>query len=362
MLVNRNFINWAKANQDQALIANGLLEPRYATDGIGAAFVVRAALYFERAFNPAIRAALADCLDDYLRLTPDRLTFVWHNGKAAQAFQKAKPLRALAASLSPEDRFDFDYVGGKEATDASLYRFSVVGLRQRQEKTGNRGLNTLSFSWPLVEVQEHPDAFVQLFFEAAKQLGAIHGHAGFAVNLSPTAINENEPTEYWISRMMPGLDVGAPGDLATRQLQGKIKTVDWLTALDKPMLDAVGGLSALRSALPPDWFAMGDYGAGLVIRAGALPDSGASDEEGKPAVAPPAYLVLDHALRAIRARSLDALQHGTVNGGAPTYNTATSTAEWLRRFEVSDGALLSARATLLDTPPLPTENAIPNRV
>ncbi|ABO55004.1 DUF3396 domain-containing protein [Burkholderia vietnamiensis] len=360
--MDKNFINWAKANQDQALIANGLLEPRYATGGIGAAFVVRAALYFERAYDAGVRAAIAECFDEFAKCAPDKLTFVWHNGKAAQAFKKAKPMQALAASLSPEDRFDFAYVGGKDATDASLYQFTITGLRQRQEKAGNRGLNALSFSMPLVDVQENPDAFVRLFFDAAKRLNAVHGHAGFAVNLSPTAVNENEPTEYWISRMMPGLDVGSPSDLATRQLSGKIKTVDWLTAIDKALLDAVGGLSALRSELPPDWFAMGDYGAGIVIRAGLLPDSGASDAEDQPPILPPAYLVLDQALRAIRASSLDALQHGTVNGGAPTYNTAASTGEWLRRFEVSDDELLRAKAAVLDTPKLPAENAIPNPV
>ncbi|AEA60104.1 GP30 family protein [Burkholderia gladioli BSR3] len=222
----------------------------------------------------------------------------------------------------------------------------------------NRGV----FSWPLVDVQENPDAFVKLFFDAAKRLSAIHGHAGFAVNLSPTNVNENEPTEYWISRMMPGLDVGAPGDLATRQLKAQIKTVGWLTAIDQAMLDAVGGLAALRSELPRDRFAIGDYGAGVVIRAGLLPESGASDDEKEPPVVPPAYIVLDHALRAIRAKALDALQHGTVNGGAPTYNTAASTAEWLRRFEVNDDELLRAKAAILKTPKLPADNAIPNRV
>lgn len=64
----------------------------------------------------------------------------------------------------------------------------------------------------------------------------------------------------------------------------------------------------------------------------------------------------------IRADSLDALQHGTVNGGAPTYNTATSTAEWLHRFEVSEDELLDAKAGVLNTPRLTSENAIPNRV
>lgn len=360
--MDKNFINWAKANQDQALIPNGALEPRYATGGVGAALVVRAALYFERAYAPEVRAAIVQCYEEYSAFADDKLTFVWHNGKAAQALKKAKPFADLAVATGADDRFDFDYVSGESATDASLYQFAVVGLRQRQERAGNRGYNALSFSWPIVAVQENPDAFVKLFYDAAKRLCAVHGHAGFAVNLSPTAVNENEPTEYWVSRMMPGLDVGAPGDLATRQMKGQIKTVDWLTALDRGMLEAVGGLPAIRSELPPDWFAIGDYGTGIIIRAGVLPDSGAAEEEGGQPVPPPAYVVLDHALRAIRASSLDALQHGTVNGGAPTYNTATSTAEWLKRFEVDDDELLKAKADLLTTPRLIAGNEIPGRI
>lgn len=360
--MDKNFINWAKANQDQALIPNGFFEPRYATGGIGAAVVVRAALYFERAYAPDVRNAIAQCFSDYLQSVPDRLTFVWHNGKAAQPIKKAKTIAELAATTSADDRFDFTYVGGKEATDASLYQFSVVGLRQRQEKAGNRGYNALSFSWPIVNVQANPDAFVKLFYDAANRLRAVHGHAGYAVNLSPTATNENETAEYWVSQMMPGADVGSPGDLATRQLKGQIKTVDWLTAISRSMFDAAGGLSAVRSELPPDWFAIGDYGSGIVIRAGELPESGASDVDGEPPVLPAAYVVLDHALRAVRASSLDALQHGTVNGGFPTYNTAASTAEWLKRFEVTDDKLLQAKAAILSTPRLISASAVPGRI
>lgn len=105
-----------------------------------------------------------------------------------------------------------------------------------------------------------------------------------------------------------------------------------------------------------------DYGTGIIIRAGKLPDSGASVDEGQPPIVPPPYIILDHALRAIRADSLDALQRDTVNGGAPTYNTAISTAEWFRRFEVSNDELLGAKAATLNTPRLTGQNAIPSRV
>lgn len=360
--MDKNFLEWAKANQGQALIQNALLEPRYTHEGIGAAVVVRGSLYFERAFEPAVREAIAECFDAFNMTPGAKLTFLWNNGKAAQTLAKAKPLRAIAASLGPEDRFDFDYVGGEHATDASLWRFEVAGLRQWQEKTGARGLNALAFSWPLVAVQADPDAFAKLFFDAAEKLKAVHGEAGYAVNLSPTAPHENEATEYWIAQQMPGLDVGSPTSTSVRDLKGRIKTINWLTAISKPMLDAVGGIAALRSELPPSWFSIGDYGAGMVIRAGVLPESGVSEREELPPVPPPAYVVLDHALRAVRADAMGVLQKGTANAGAPVYNTKPSTAAWLRRFETDENGLLAAKAALLKTAPLSPENALPNPI
>lgn len=358
--MDKNFLDWAKANQGKALVQNALLEPRYAHDGIGAAVVIRASLYFERAFDAVVREAIVDCFEDYCASPGCKLTFLWNNGKAAQAFAKAKPMRAIAASLGPEDRFDFCYVGGERASDASLFKFEVTGLRQWQEKMGTRGLNSMAFSWPVVAVQENPDAFAKLFFDAARRLSAVHGQAGCAVNLSPTEAEPNEPTEYWISQIMPGMDVGRPEFNSVRDLKGKIKTVNWLTALGKPMLAEVGGVAALRAELPPSWYSIGDYGAGIVIRAGVLPESGISDSEEKPPVPPPAYVVLDHALRAVRAEDMDILQRGTVNAGAPVYNTRQSTAAWLRRFETDENGLLAAKAALLDTPPLSPANALPN--
>ncbi|WP_414451478.1 type VI immunity family protein [Burkholderia sp. 22PA0099] len=358
--MDKNFIEWAKANQDKALIQNGLLEPRYAHDGIGAAIVVRGSLYFERAFDPDVRKAIVECFEDYQAMPGCKLTFLWNNGKAAQAFDKAKPFRSIAASLGPDDRFDFCYVGGEAATDASLFRFDVTGLRQWQEAKGTRGLNALAFSFPLSAVQENPDAFAKLFFDSARRINAVHGQAGCAVNLSPTNPEENEATEHWISQIMPGLDVGKPDSVSVRGLKERIKSVNWLTAISKPMLAAVGGVATLRSELPPSWFSMGDYGAGVVIRAGVQPESGVSDNEDKPPVPPPAYVVLDHALRAVRANEMDILQRGTVNAGALVYNTQASTSAWLRRYETDDKGLLAAKAALLDTPQLSQENALPD--
>ncbi|MDF3116593.1 DUF3396 domain-containing protein [Burkholderia semiarida] len=358
--MDKNFLQWAKENQSKALIPNALLEPRHSHEGIGAAVVIRGCLYFEKAYDPTVREAIAQCLDEYCAVAGDRLTFLWHNGKAAQAFRKAKPMRELANKLGENDRFDFDYMSGERASDAGFWEFHVFGMRGWEEKMGTRGVDALYFSLPVVAVQEDPDTFARLFFRFAQRLNVLRGHAGFAVNLSPTEQTENESTEYWISQIMPGLDVGYPGANAERDLRERIKSVDWLTAISKDMLDRVGGVRALRSELPPDWFSIGDYGAGVLIRAGVFPESGLSNSEGEPSVLPPAYIVLDKALRLIRAESFSSLQRGTVNGDVPTYNTKESTAAWLRRFEVDDDKLLAAKAAILHTPPLSTASALPN--
>ncbi len=211
-------------------------------------------------------------------------------------------------------------------------------------------------------VQEDPDAFARLFFYAAEKLKAIHGQAGYAVNLSTTAPHEIDATEYWIAQQMPGLDVGSPTSTAVRDLKGQIKTVNWLTAISKSMLSTVGGISALRSELPPTWFSIGDYGPGVVIRAGVTPQSGASEREDLPAVPPPAYIVLDNALREIRAKTMGVLQSWTASAGAPVYNTQPSTVAWLSRFATDETGLLAAKAALLHTPRLTDANALPNPV
>ncbi|WGS49297.1 DUF3396 domain-containing protein [Paraburkholderia sp. D15] len=358
--MDNNFLQWAKENQSKALIPNALLEPRYPHEGIGAALVIRAVLYFEGAYETSVRLTLAACLDEYLASSGDVFNFVWHNGKAFQTFKRAKPMRKLATSLKENDRFDFNFTSGEQASDAGFYGFHTFGMRAWQQKMGTRGIDVVEFSWPMLAVQENPDVFARLFFNAAQRLNAIHGHAGHAVNLSPVARQENEATEYWISQMMPGFDVGPAIDNATRDLKGQIKTVSWLTAIDKAMFDKVGGARGLRAELPPSWFSLHDYGAGVIIRAGVEPSSGDAGSDAERPWLPPAYVVLDHALLPIRATSLDVLQQGTINGDAPVYGTVASTNAWLRRFETDENGLLAAKAALLDTPPLQPSNVLPN--
>lgn len=359
----QDLTQWAHDPQRAGLFPYALFEPRYPHDGVGAALVVRGVLYFENAYAGPTREAIAECFDRYLTIAKDEMKWLWHNDKAAISVAKAKPMRRLAASLSEDDRFDFDYLSGKEPGDASFLEFHVKGLRGWQEKSGTWGYNMLSFSLPIDYCKAYPLAFSTLFLEFARRLQAVHGYGGHGVNLSFSGRTENESTEYFISKQLgPGIDIGDPGSLAVSKLKGKIKTVSWLTAISQSMLEQIGGVKVLRSELPRDWFAYYDYGVGIVIQAGPQPESGASDDRETPPDLPANYVLVDHALKDLIPTTVGALQRGTVSGDAPVYNTKEASDAWLRRFDVPEDQLLTYKAALLRLPRLQPQTTLADRL
>lgn len=150
----------------------------------------------------------------------------------------------------------------------------------------------------------------------------------------------------------PGLDVGDPVAMKVRKLTDRIKTADWLTLIDHDMVDRVGGVQTLQSELPKAWFSLAQCAQGVLIRAGVAPQAGIPQGDGQPVAPPPAYIVLNAALREILTNSVSSLQRGTVGGDAPVYGTTPGSDAWLRRFDVSPDHLLQAKAAILDTPRL----------
>lgn len=95
--------------------------------------------------------------------------------------------------------------------------------------------------------------FQALFAAFCEALPTVSGHAGFAVNVPPMGREPNEASEYFYARRYgPGIDVGDPMGVSTVDLAGKIKTVDWLVALDGDLVRTAGGTASLT--LPPDWY------------------------------------------------------------------------------------------------------------
>lgn len=218
-------------------------------------------------------------------------------------------------------------------------------------------MDSLEFSLSRPLVEKNPRLFQKLFVDFARLLKAEHGHGGFAFNLSIVRYEQNEATEALMVSKMAGLDAGVSAIIAGRTgITDHIKTVGWLTAISKDMLTRAGGLSALRSELPIDWFAIYDYGNGIVIQAGPEPAVASVELDAKPSI----YVLPNMALKPIRMAEIDTLHYPSKNGEPRLFGWAAE--QWLSRFDVSGDELLSYKAKLLKEARLTPETTLPDRL
>ncbi len=258
-------------------------------------------------------------------------------------------MRKLAAELHDDNLFSFCYTGGTQKDDASPYMFNVSGERGwKARKKSRKSLSALVFSLPILPVEQNPLVLLHLFYSFAKRLKPLHGFAGHSLVMTPSRIDENEPTQAFMAGKMVGLDVGDSVFMSGR-LRGGFKTVSWLTALGTELLSRVGSVDDLRQELPPSWYAFYDYGAGLIIQSGAKPDIGPVELG-----LPPAYVLTNNALKAARIQEFETF-HGTSHDGEPRIMGAAADA-WLRRLDVEPDEILAYKAKLLNEPKLGIAN------
>lgn len=332
-------------------------------DYIGAAFAVRGTLYFNGAHTPAVRKAICECFDEYEAIAKAHLTWLWleepPKGPDRFAYPKAPPLRNMMVALRENDSVGFAYIGGEKPHDASPWLFHVLGQRGWEAKLGWNGLDCLEFSLPAQYVQEHPTAFQGLFVAFARRLQAVHGHGGFAFNLSLPRDDENESTEAVMASKMNGIDVGDNVIIARRDRIGitdHIKTVGWLTAINMDMVEKVGGLAVLFMKLPAPWFANYDYGNGIVIQAGPTPQKVDVESDPKPAI----FVLPNMALKDVRIPKVESLHSGSHDGEPRLSGWAAE--QWLIRFDVPEDEVLVYKAKLSGEPQLTKETVLPNRL
>jgi len=352
-------VNWIKTH-GHGILPGAMLMKHGPENYIGATLAVRGTLYFRGAYTDGVREAICTCFDQYEAIVKEHLTWLWREepteGPNRFAYPKAKPMREMLARMDENDHVGFAYTGGEKSCDASPWLFWVSGLRAWEIKKGRNALDSLQFSVPRQFVEQHPTAFQALFVAFARLLKAEHGHAGFAFNLSIVRKRANESTEAVMVSKMAGLDAGSAvlvGRYDDIGIADHIKTVGWLTAINTGMVDAVGGIPALRSELPRDWFAKYDYGNGIVIQAGPAPEIASVEVDPRPAM----YVLPNMALQAIRIARIDSLHSGSVDGEPRLAGAAAE--RWLTRFDIPDSELLAYKAKLLTEPRLTPETTLP---
>lgn len=352
----------------------GFYEPAYRKGITGAALVVRGVIYFRNGHTSAVRAALVRCFEQYNATTieytqalaralgekPPKdgpLRWFYSEGEQPMPIDKAPGLSCLATTVPADEALVVQMTSADHKLATGFYDFGVFTVADwKATRSGN--LDVLDFTFPRAFLEHRPGVFQALFAVFCEALPTVHGHAGFAVNLPPMEQEANEATEYsYARRYGPGIDVGDPMGYSTVRLIGKIKTVDWIVALDGDLVRAAGGASSLT--LPPDWYVRQPLGdGGLIIQAGVAPQSGISAGPGKPPLPPPAYVLLNATLRPIIADKMDILQRGTLDSTAPLLNTTVSTEAWLKRFELPPDQVTEQWRELHKTPTVADSKAV----
>ncbi|WP_186197570.1 DUF3396 domain-containing protein [Burkholderia gladioli] len=335
----------------------GFYEPAYRKGIVGAALVVRGVVYFRDGHTPAVREALAKCFEQYNATITEYvqalaralneplpkagpLRWLYQEDEEPTPFDAAPSFASLASSLPADDALVVQVTSADHKLATGFYEFAAFTVAD-WDVNPEGGQDALDFTVPRAFLDHRPGVFQALFAAFCEALPTVHGHAGLAVNLPPMEREANEATEYsYARRYGPGIDVGDPMGVSTVDLVGKIKTVDWLVALGGDLVRTVGGSDSLT--LPPDWFVRQPLGAnGLIIQAGAAPQAGIAAGPGKPPLPPPAYVLLNAALRKIIATKMDTLQGGTLDSTAPLLDTTVATEAWLKRFDLPEDEVMA---------------------
>jgi hypothetical protein len=358
-LSKSDVVKLLQENQGRMAIPGGLLMARGKKDYVGGMPALSGTLFFKDAHTPAVRDAICACFKEYQAVAGQYLTWLWReepkDGKDCLAYHDAPPMPDMMKKLGEGEAVSFGYTSGKQSVDAGEWEFQAFGIRGWKAKMGTWGLSSVRFSMPLLYVEENPIAFQTMFVKFADLLKAVHGYGGHALVLSLVRRTDNEPVEALMAEQMNGLDVGEPIQNAKGAGAG-IKTVSWLTAINNELLEKVGGITALRSELPRDWFAVYPYSSGVVIQAGPYADFATVKSDPLPA----RYVLPNMFLKDVRTPHIGSLHSASKYGEARIRGAAAD--KWLARFDVPPEELLSFKAKLLDEPKLTKETTLPERV
>ena len=215
-------------------------------------------------------------------------------------------------------------ISSAEPTEAATHRMFVMGAGQSQNATDHSCLKMI-LPWTLLAEGDGAKTYEGWLRYLCDQLHSEHGYGGLACIL-PDDDARYLPLEYRFAQEHTGLMVDAGPHMESLYLLDRIKGVSWYTVLGSRFVQMLGGNDRLRRQLSvySDIVFQG-YDAGLLVRAGLLPELGEKGE------APSrAYTALHKALSAIRVRNTGCLHPYPIRGRG---FTERSTVQWYARYD-----------------------------
>ncbi len=200
-----------------------------------------------------------------------------------------------------------------EVSDCAFNLFSLY--------LGSLGAGELALYLPIEYLIRDGLDVVALLKEATRELGFLHGTAGFGININPDYPSDDEEfAVYALSRRYRGIEVNDPGWFSQYANQG-IPNINWLTLIGSDLVERLGGPAALDPLRAED-IRIHKLEHGLMIQAGAEPSFGNVNRD----ETLDAYHAVGRALCPLRLKTGRVELWDSVGG-------QENTQEWLARFD-----------------------------
>jgi hypothetical protein len=269
-----------------------------------------------------LRERIVRFMADYCQSFPDKIDQFLPAGKRRTVKFSGDP--------TPLIRDDFEQIPVEEGYGSLLlstskedhiesYQAHILVCRPREHE-----LSFISNTFPVCSDADETnfDCLLSAVLRWCAICQPVHGCAGFTFIFDTT--QDSVYTIQMIKRF-PGFDFqnGVSFSLEAESVHNRIKSVNWLTILNDVLIEELGGLEAMRSALEPVCM-IHEYPGGVVIQAGAYPQLGDTYRND----IPEAYRLVARYTKSIRFEGykdyLIRVPHGL--------DDVEETLSWVRRF------------------------------
>lgn len=261
-------------------IQNPDLLSRILTFNTGPTLIVRPSVsmvFYTRANYVAVKAAVADALQIYLRLVPAGAIAGIHEpvidpdtGREWSPFDAAAHgalLQDLRHTLHEEEDFNFVLSAtlDGQAGDYGV-AFSGINFDTAQDVEEAESVLRLDFPWNLLDLMP-ADTIVECFENFARLFPTCSGHAGMSFIHPMTFMPYSGDEIAKLARRFLGFDLSH--DFVALEMRNKVLTAHWLNLLDAERLAILGGETYVTGALAD--CELRPLGSSLVIRSAKLP-------------------------------------------------------------------------------------------
>jgi hypothetical protein len=288
-----------------------------------AKFGLGAELFMPDIGRAELRERVAGFMADYCQTFPGKVDQFLPSGKRRTVKLSGDPTSLVRADFERNpvgEGYGSLLLSTLTEDNVEPYQAQVFINRLRR-----RELSSVSSTFPVCNSSGQPncDSLLDGVLRWCTICQPVHGCAGF------TFIFDTEQNSIYAMQMIkrfPGFDFQGSVDfiMETESIYNRIKSVNWLTVLCDELVEELGGLDAMRSALEPVC-KIHKYSGGVVIQAGAFPQVGDTYRND----VPEAYRLVARYTKPIRFESYSSglfrVPHNLDKG--------EETQAWIRRFD-----------------------------